>query len=63
MKYKKPDKYITLTPQCEIDICENCPFPLPVCGRDGCEYFRNEKAKFLEAKGDKRRRVIAPQNG
>lgn len=55
MKYKKPDVYITLTPKNEIEICEKCPHPKPICGANGCEHFREQKAKILEARGDKRR--------
>jgi hypothetical protein len=55
MNYKKPDKYMTLTPKSEIEICEKCPYPQPICKSKGCEYFRQAKAKILEERNDKRR--------
>lgn len=45
----------TYTPPEEIEICERCPYPLPKCGANGCAHFKQEKAKILEARGDKRR--------
>lgn len=53
----KLDIYETKTPQEEIDICsESCPHPNEdVCGNYGCEYFREQKAKLLAARGYKGR--------
>ena len=55
MNYKKPDAYITLTPKSEVEICEHCPHPKPVCGANGCQHFKERKAKLLEERGDRRR--------
>ena len=55
MNCKKRDKYITLVPNSEIEICTNCPHPLPICEARGCEHFRQMKAKILEERNDKSR--------
>lgn len=49
------DSYSTYTPAAEIAICENCPYPKPECGQDGCKHFKEQKAALLEKKKDKRR--------
>lgn len=48
-------KYITKTPQGEIDFCEKCPHAEPICGPNGCKEFLAYKkeqamlaAKFKE---------------
>lgn len=54
MNCKKPDVYMTITPKNEIEICEKCPYPLPICGANGCAHFKIEKAKLLALRRDKR---------
>ena len=54
MKMKQYDSYSTYTPPEEIDICEHCPYPKPICGANGCAHFREIKAKQLAQRGDKR---------
>lgn len=49
------DKYCTYVSKDEAEICEKCPYPKPKCGANGCEHFRNLKAKLLQRRGDKRR--------
>lgn len=55
MNDKKADPYITSTPQEEIEICENCPYPWPICGDGGCKHFKKIKSVLLEKRNDRRR--------
>ena len=50
MKERKRDELITKTPQEEIEICEHCPYPRPICGDDGCGHFKMIKAALLKAR-------------
>ena len=53
MNVEKHDPHITITPRAEVEICENCPYPNPICGASGCQHFKAKKAELLKAKGDK----------
>ena len=55
MNVEKHDPHITITPRAEVEICENCPYPSPICGASGCQHFKAKKAELLKAKGDNRR--------
>ena len=32
---KVDEAYVTYTPQALIDLCKDCPYPLPICGKNG----------------------------
>lgn len=57
MKNETGDAYITKTPQEEIELCEHCPYPRPICGDKGCTYFRKRKAELRKNVWRKRRHV------
>lgn len=53
------NKYLTITSQDEIDICDiYCPYPKnpEKCGNYGCDFYRNEKAKLLKLKKAREKR-------
>ena len=53
MNKKRRGPYMTITPQKEIEICENCPYPSPRCGEFGCSYFRTKKRKLKNKESEK----------
>ena len=64
MKEKgKHDPHITITPKEEVEICENCPYPSPICGANGCKHFKTLKAELLAKRGDNRRLRGKIKNG
>jgi hypothetical protein len=44
MRRKKIDDFSTETPQEEMDICKNCPFP--TCSKGECDYFLEMRRKI-----------------
>jgi hypothetical protein len=54
---ERKDAYITTTPEAIVKICtERCPYPLAQCGSEGCDFFKAEKQRLIEAKVVKARR-------
>ena len=52
---------MTYTPQALIDLCKDCPYPLPICGEKGCEEYKALRQRLIDSnviRGRKSKNII-----
>lgn len=55
------EAYMTYTPQALIDLCKDCPYPLPICGEKGCEEYKALRQRLIDSnviRGRKSKNII-----